>query len=179
MSHKKTIILQTALQLFNQYGFGNVGIDRIIAESGVAKMTFYNHFGSKENLIVECLKHKDNSIREQITQAINQAQSLGKNQLDYVIDYYEHWFNSSDFFGSLFVKAINEFPENETISAIANHHRKWIMTKFESILGSNEKALNLLVLLDGAMVHEQIYRDKTSIKLVKQALKKAGCYEIT
>ncbi len=178
MSHKKTTFLQTALKLFNQYGFGNIGVDRIIAESDVAKMTFYKHFGSKDNLIVECLKAKSIAIQKQITQTMQQGQLVGKTKLDCVIDYYQQWFYSSDFFGSLFVKAVNEFPESKAVSDIASQHQQSLLLTFTSILGNEKKALNLLLLLDGATVHEKIYRDKTSIYFVKQALKKEGYYEI-
>lgn len=41
---KKNDILTTATRLFNQHSFVSVGIDRIIDESQVAKMTFYKHF---------------------------------------------------------------------------------------------------------------------------------------
>ena len=51
MSAKRDSIITTAMRLFNQYGFTNIGIDRIIDESGVAKMTFYKHFPSKNQLI--------------------------------------------------------------------------------------------------------------------------------
>lgn len=46
--------LHTATDLFKQYGFHKVGVDRIIAESKVTKATFYNHFHSKERLIEMC-----------------------------------------------------------------------------------------------------------------------------
>ena len=45
-------ILSTAASLFYEYGYRAVGIDRVIAESGVAKATFYKHFPSKDELIV-------------------------------------------------------------------------------------------------------------------------------
>ncbi|EPP0629218.1 TetR/AcrR family transcriptional regulator, partial [Acinetobacter baumannii] len=53
---KREIILDTATQLFIQESYIAVGIDRIIAESNVAKMTFYKYFPSKEELIFVCLK---------------------------------------------------------------------------------------------------------------------------
>ncbi len=55
---KKEDIINTALNLFNQIGYNATGVDRIIAESNVAKMTFYKYFPSKENLIMECLQHR-------------------------------------------------------------------------------------------------------------------------
>lgn len=50
---KKEDIINTALDLFNQIGYNATGVDKIIAESNVAKMTFYKYFPSKESLIME------------------------------------------------------------------------------------------------------------------------------
>ena len=41
---KKEDIITTALNLFNRHNYSSIGIDRIISESGVAKMTFYKYF---------------------------------------------------------------------------------------------------------------------------------------
>ncbi|SSR84832.1 Putative transcriptional regulator [Acinetobacter baumannii] len=56
---KKEDIINTALELFNQIGYNATGVDKIIAESNVAKMTFYKYFPSKESLIMECLHHRN------------------------------------------------------------------------------------------------------------------------
>lgn len=45
-------ILQTAASLFYRDGYRATGIDKVIADSGVAKATFYKHFPSKDDLIV-------------------------------------------------------------------------------------------------------------------------------
>src|SRR5262245_66155474 len=52
-------LLQTAGELFYEHGFQAVGIDRILAESGVAKMTLYRHFASKDELIAAYLEKAD------------------------------------------------------------------------------------------------------------------------
>ena len=41
-------ILDAALELFYQKGIQHVGVDEIVAHSGVAKMSLYNHFHSKD-----------------------------------------------------------------------------------------------------------------------------------
>ena len=51
-STKRDQLIDTALDLFSRDGFQATGIDRILAESGVAKMTLYNHFKSKDELIL-------------------------------------------------------------------------------------------------------------------------------
>ena len=48
-------VLETAYRLFSRHGTRAVGVDRIIAESGVAKMTLYRNFASKDDLILAFL----------------------------------------------------------------------------------------------------------------------------
>ena len=56
VSDARDRILETAAALFAERGYELVGINEIIAKSGVAKATFYAHFRSKELLCVEWLK---------------------------------------------------------------------------------------------------------------------------
>jgi AcrR family transcriptional regulator len=52
-------LLDTATRLFYQGGIHAVGIDRIIAEAGVAKATFYKHFPSKDELVLAYIEEQD------------------------------------------------------------------------------------------------------------------------
>ncbi|MFI1865293.1 TetR/AcrR family transcriptional regulator [Streptomyces jumonjinensis] len=56
-------ILGAALRLFYEEGVRAVGVDRLIAESGVTKATFYRHFPSKEELVVAYVQSIDRDIR--------------------------------------------------------------------------------------------------------------------
>lgn len=49
-------IVTTARELFHQQGFRGVGVEAIAEAAGTNKMTLYRHFGSKDELIVECLR---------------------------------------------------------------------------------------------------------------------------
>ena len=57
-------VLHTARDLFKQYGFHKVGVDRIIAESKITKATFYNYFHSKERLIEMCLTFQKDGLKK-------------------------------------------------------------------------------------------------------------------
>lgn len=43
-------IVESARKLFNRYGFEQVSIDRVMAEAGLTRGGFYNHFSSKDQL---------------------------------------------------------------------------------------------------------------------------------
>lgn len=49
-------IIATARDLFHHHGIRNVGVEAIAEAAGTNKMTLYRHFGSKDELIVECLQ---------------------------------------------------------------------------------------------------------------------------
>lgn len=56
-------ILDVAGALFYREGYRAVGVDRVIAEAGVAKATFYKHFPSKDDLIVAWILRADDRAR--------------------------------------------------------------------------------------------------------------------
>jgi AcrR family transcriptional regulator len=60
-------LLDTATRLFYTEGIRAVGIDRIIAEAGVAKATFYNHFPSKDDLVLAYIEEQDRLGREAVS----------------------------------------------------------------------------------------------------------------
>ena len=54
-------IIDVAGPLFYREGFRAIGVDRVIAEASVAKATFYNHFASKDDLIVAWIEKAEAS----------------------------------------------------------------------------------------------------------------------
>jgi len=54
--HKKENIRRAALELFQIFGFRKVSINDIAQKAGVSQVTIYNHFGSKEELVRDCIK---------------------------------------------------------------------------------------------------------------------------
>src|SRR5678810_1232020 len=58
-STKRDQLIDTALRLFAKNGYRATGIDTILAEAGVAKMTLYHHFKSKDELILAALQRRD------------------------------------------------------------------------------------------------------------------------
>lgn len=55
-SRPRERIIATARDLFHRHGIRTVGVEAIAEAAGTNKMTLYRHFGSKDELIVECLR---------------------------------------------------------------------------------------------------------------------------
>lgn len=169
MSKKREDILITAGKLFNKYGFVNVGVDRIISESQVAKMTFYKYFPSKDDLIEACLIERDKVFREGISRAINTNKSEGLSKLKSIFDWYGEWFKQEEFFGCMFVKASDELLPDSALERIIVEHKNWLLATIQSILNNmdikNDEliARQIRVLLDGAIINERVFRDGKAI----------------
>jgi AcrR family transcriptional regulator len=52
-------LVETASRLFYREGVRVAGIDRIVAEAGIAKMTLYAHFPSKDDLLLAALQYRE------------------------------------------------------------------------------------------------------------------------
>ncbi|MEX8140006.1 TetR/AcrR family transcriptional regulator [Acinetobacter baumannii] len=135
-SQKREDILRTALSLFNQYGFNVVGIDRIISESKVAKMTFYRHFPSKMTLIEACLTRQFENLQRVVAVAllpVDPDQPL--EQIKAIFFSYVEFSQSEDFNGCLFNRAMVEvYKQHPTVSQYVHQYRKWITEQIKQRL---------------------------------------------
>jgi len=72
-SPKRDHLLACARRLFETEGFHTTGIDRVLSEAGVAKMTLYNNFGSKDGLIVAVLEEASDQMIDRLGQTATAA----------------------------------------------------------------------------------------------------------
>ena len=169
MSKKQLDILKTASELFNEHGYVSVGVDKIIRESSVSKMTFYKYFPSKDKLIQECLKSRDEIIRNSITQTLGSNGAKGVERLEVFLKWYENWFNQKDFFGCMFIKATDEFMHDVKLNSIIINHKMWITNTIKNILrecpieNPELMADQIRIILDGAIINETTFKDGKSI----------------
>ncbi len=117
-------LIDAALNLFMECGFHAVGLDRILAEVGVTKTTFYNHFESKDQLAVEALARRDQIDMLFYTQHIvERGGDDPADQLLAVFDVLHDYFTQEQFHGCIFINACAEFPmPGDPIHAQAAEH---------------------------------------------------------
>jgi AcrR family transcriptional regulator len=103
---------RTAYELFSRHGIRAVGVDTISARSGVAKMTLYKHYPSKEELALAFLRRREELwTRSWLQQEVERRARKPAERLLAVFDAFDKWFRRSDFEGCSFVKVLLEHSD--------------------------------------------------------------------
>ena len=126
-SEARQRILETADRLFYQDGIRAVGIDRIIAEAQVAKMSLYKHFSSKDDLILAVLKYREEKILEFFGTSMEQHGKRTKDKLRAFFGALKDWFESPGFRGCAFQNAVVELadPKHAGAQFVKDHKRRF------------------------------------------------------
>lgn len=149
-------ILLTAHDLFYGEGIRATGINRVIAESGVTKVTFYRHFPSKNDLIMEFLEYRHQRWMAWFVEALQRhggdiaalAPTLGE------------WFRAPHYRGCTFINSVGELgSELPETKEIARRHKHDMMGAIATLLPSSTHrdldAQALAMAVDGAIVRSQ------------------------
>ncbi|EPH0108211.1 TPA: TetR/AcrR family transcriptional regulator [Enterobacter roggenkampii] len=154
-------ILLTAHDLFYSTGFRATGVDTLIKEAKVTKVTFYRHFPSKSLLILAYLHYRheiwinwfEATLRRHLVEAQTPADALSATLCE--------WFISPEFHGCAFINASAEAKSEDIeseIKAICRDHKietKNIIASLTTI--ADERVVNeIMLLIDGAIIHAQM-----------------------
>jgi AcrR family transcriptional regulator len=105
-------VLQAAYELFSRHGVRAVGVDTIIEKAGVAKMSFYRHFPSKDELVLAFLaRREDLWTRAWLEGEVRSRAVLPEDQLLAIFEVFDGWFHRDDFEGCSFINTLLEVSE--------------------------------------------------------------------
>lgn len=153
-------ILRTAHELFYREGIRATGIDRVIAEAGVTKVTFYRHFPSKNDLILAFLAQRHEQWMAWFADALKRhgSERRGVRALGPAL---AEWLGDEAYRGCAFINGVGELagalPEAASIAA---RHKQEMTSAIAALLPpsrqrmASAKAIALAV--DGAIVQAQI-----------------------
>jgi AcrR family transcriptional regulator len=149
-------ILRAAHDLFYRDGIRATGIDRVIAESGVAKLTFYRQFASKDDLILAFLEFRHDRWMAWFTEAL--ARHGGT--VAAIAPTLAEWFRGADYRGCAFLNSVGELAAALPPVLQATRRHKQDMTAAVTHLmkpapGRERRARALALAIDGAIVQAQ------------------------
>lgn len=170
-------ILLTAHDLFYREGIRATGIDRVIAESGVAKLTFYRHFPSKNELIRAFLAYRHERWMAWFADALQRHRAGRGEGIDALVPALREWFSDPGFRGCAFLNSVGELggalPE---VLEIARSHKEAMTKEIEQLLPPSRqraKDAQLIALaVDGAIAHAQFDpTPETALKTLERLVK--------
>lgn len=157
-------ILDSAAALFFRDGFRAVGIDTIVAESGVAKMTLYRHFPSKDDLIVAYLTDSNEKFWVWFAQATDPYAGQPRAQLLAFFQALETLVKSPKCYGCPFLNAVVDFPDpTHPGHNVAVKHKQAVRQRFQELAQQaglttpQRLADHLLMLMDGAFMAVRMF----------------------
>jgi AcrR family transcriptional regulator len=164
LSARESILL-TAHDSFYANGMRATGIDRIIKQAKVTKVTFYRHFPSKNNLIIAFLAYRYQRWMNWFTESIKRH----GNTVDALMPTLLEWFGSAHYRGCAFINSVGEFGETmPEVIQLSQQHKQEMTTFIATLLADSANKQNtanaLALAIDGAVIRSQIDQDpKTAI----------------
>ena len=176
----KERMLETAYKLFYAQGYNVTGINQILEESGVAKASLYQHFGSKEDLGIEYIKQ----VREDWFQSFESHLSKKENpkqKLLAAFDFLEMNMTLNNFRGCRFLNLLSDIDAtSKGMQTQIVEHKTKLRNLFKTLVKqyTNEKVeLNIpnahdiiYLLFEAAIVESKVYRDVWPIVAAKKAV---------
>ncbi|MFE5478213.1 TetR/AcrR family transcriptional regulator [Nocardia sp. NPDC055165] len=177
MSAARERLLDTATRLFYAEGVHTVGIDRIIAEAGIAKATFYRHFKSKDDLVVAYLQREYARQRE----ALESVEGEGFAAIATTFDALRDISCGPGFRGCPFLNAAVEFTDPaHPVRRVVDDYRTWFRELMAEHLRAGghsapgDAARALLLTRDGVTISGGVGDTDTVRAGIEAALKLIG-----
>jgi AcrR family transcriptional regulator len=165
--------------MFCEAGFHAVSVDAILEEAGVARMTLYKNFGSKEDLIVATLKREDSMFRQWLMSAVEAQSNRSEDRILGLFHALHDRFASEGYYGCAFIRASIEYPvPGHPVHRAAREHKEMIRSYLRGLAaevdGADPTTLSeqLYLLFEGAITASQLHGEPWPAEYARQAAEK-------
>lgn len=153
-------ILYTAHRLFYSEGIRATGVDRVIAEAQVAKLTFYRHFPSKNDLVAAFLEFRHERWMAWFTDAVARH-SQKRPGIAALVPVLREWFEDENFRGCAFINGAVELGGSQMdVAHAARSHKDDMTAVIAELLPPSRSrkadAEAVAIAVDGAIVRAQM-----------------------
>lgn len=171
-------LVHAAIEFIYLHGFQALGVDQILARTGVSKTTFYKHFESRDDLLVAAIQTRDQWEMASFNTAVQKlAKDDPRAQLLAIFDVLDFWFNSPDYHGCQFINAASEFPNpHDPVHVVAADRKRKSREEFRDlavaagIADPETFADQYTALVEGTLVMRQIHGRNDAAKVIKPAV---------
>lgn len=168
-------ILLTAHDLFYRDGIRATGIDKVIAESAVSKVTFYRYFPSKNDLILAFLDYRHQRWITWFRDALQRYSASDKPGLQPLVAAMAEWFANPVYRGCAFINVTAELGDSlPEALAICRSHKQDMVDIIAQLLPETSSRLAranaAAVAIDGAIVKAQLERGQADAQMALTSL---------
>lgn len=173
---RKDDLLRAAALRFYRDGIAATGVDTLTADAGVAKMTLYNSFGSKDGLVVAYLEERHRRFFALLEGEIAARDDPLERALA-VVDVYARYLTEEGFRGCAFVNAAAELPAGHPGRAVVAAHKRRVLERWTALIaalglpGPPAAALECHCLIEGAFVRAGIGLDGDGLAAVRELVR--------
>lgn len=168
-------ILSTAIQLFYRQGYSNTGINQIIGEAGISKSALYQHFHSKEDLLMVYLEVTGEDTLHALRK-VAARHTTPKTKMIALFDYLEELVQQQEWYGCHFLNMVYELPEDAVrIREQVKKQKDKVRGLFAEILKPLEReglADEVYTLFEGALIGNKVHQHPWPVTKAKNVLKK-------
>ncbi len=168
-------ILKTAAKLFYQQGYSNTGINQIIEQAGIAKSSLYQHFKSKEELLMAYLQLTGAETLALLTEASEHGTSP-KQKVLAIFDYLAASVTNESFHGCHFLNIVYEMPHDALrVREQVKLQKQGVRDLFDDILRplENEALANeIYTLFEGALIGHKVHNDPWPVLAARAVVEK-------
>jgi AcrR family transcriptional regulator len=173
-------ILDAAYELFHRKGFGRVSIDDIAALAKTTKRTLYNHFKSKDDLLVGVLDHQRELAAARIRKHESRYSGSADEILTILFAELAIWSKKPGWTGAGFTRLVMELADlpGHPARAVARRHKAaveaWYAELFEKarVAMPAERAREVALLAEGATSLILIHGDRGYADAAARAAKR-------
>jgi AcrR family transcriptional regulator len=168
-------IMDTASRLFYDQGYNNTGINQIIEEAGIAKASLYQHFKSKEDLLVEYLELAGIRMYDRLLTA-SEKQTGPKEKISAIFDELALMTQRKGYNGCRFLNIISEIPTgNERVKEQVKAQKEGIREFLKEIvkpLGKGSLGDELYLLFEGVLISSKVHGEAWPVVVAKTMAEK-------
>ena len=166
-------VLSTAARLFYASGVRAVGVEWIVAESGVAKTSLYRHFQTKDDLVAAFLEREDREFWQQWGEVVAAAANP-KAELMSLLNWIGKRVSRDGYRGCPQINVAAEFADPEhPARKIRSQHKAEMLKRLRYIVGRigvkrpDDTAVQLALLIDGAFTSDGRLSKTSAVRILQ------------
>jgi AcrR family transcriptional regulator len=149
-------LLDAAERLIYRDGIHGTGVDTILSEASVARMSLYNQFGNKDGLVLAALDRRDRRWMAWYEARVMALAPAGPRRVTALFEALDEWFREPDFHGCAFINAAGEIADPaHDVRHLAARHKLALARFVDQVAGEAGIAplgRALFLLVEGAIV---------------------------